>query len=182
MHLSYEHRLIERFQHGDHKAMELLVDHYIDGLLRFVMRIVGSREDAEDVVQDALIKSFERAYQFRGTPASFGAWLYAIARSTALDRRRQLRFPFAQMTLIDDISSPAEPHSSLHALLWSAFERLSEDDQTVLILCDADEMSHADAGIILERSPAAVSSQLYRARRRLRDEMARVKEVTPWIA
>ncbi|MEY3765011.1 MAG: Sigma-70, region 4, partial [Armatimonadota bacterium] len=99
-----------------------------------------------------------------------------------LDRRRQLRFPFAQMTLIDDISSPAEPHSSLHALLWSAFERLSEDDQTVLILCDADEMSHADAGIILERSPAAVSSQLYRARRRLRDEMARVKEVTPWIA
>ena len=157
--------------------MELLVDHYIDGLLRFVMRIVGSREDA-----DALIKSFERAYQFRGTPASFGAWLYAIARSTALDRRRQLRFPFAQMTLIDDISSPAEPHSSLHALLWSAFERLSEDDQTVLILCDADEMSHADAGIILERSAVAVSSQLYRARRRLRDEMARVKEVTPWIA
>jgi len=182
MHLSYEHRLIERFQHGDHKAMELLVDHYIDGLLRFVMRIVGSREDAEDVVQDALIKSFERAYQFRGTPAAFGAWLYAIARSTALDRRRQLRFPFAQMTLIDDISSPAEPHSSLHALLWSAFERLSEDDQTVLILCDADEMSHADAGIILERSAVAVSSQLYRARRRLRDEMARVKEVTPWIA
>ena len=182
MHLSYEHRLIERFQHGDHKAMELLVDHYIDGLLRFVMRIVGSREDAEDVVQDALIKSFERAYQFRGTPASFGAWLYAIARSTALDRRRQLRFPFAQMTLIDDISSPAEPHSSLHALLWSAFERLSEDDQTVLILCDADEMSHSDAGIILERSAVAVSSQLYRARRRLRDEMARVKEVTPWIA
>jgi RNA polymerase sigma-70 factor (ECF subfamily) len=146
------------------------------------MRIVGSREDAEDVVQDALIKSFERAYQFRGTPASFGAWLYAIARSTALDRRRQLRFPFAQMTLIDDISSPTEPHSSLHALLWSAFERLSEDDQTVLILCDADEMSHADAGIILERSAVAVSSQLYRARRRLRDEMARVKEVTPWIA
>ena len=182
MHLSYEHRLIERFQHGDHKAMELLVDHYIDGLLRFVMRIIGSREDAEDVVQDALIKSFERAYQFRGTPASFGAWLYAIARSTALDRRRQLRFPFAQMTLIDDISSPTEPHSSLHALLWSAFERLSEDDQTVLILCDADEMSHADAGIILERSAVAVSSQLYRARRRLRDEMARVKEVTPWIA
>jgi RNA polymerase sigma-70 factor (ECF subfamily) len=182
MHLSYEHRLIERFQHGDHKAMELLVDHYIDGLLRFVMRIVGSREDAEDVVQDALIKSFERAYQFRGTPSSFGAWLYAIARSTALDRRRQLRFPFAQMTLIDDISSPAEPHSSLHALLWSAFERLSEDDQTVLILCDADEMSHADAGIILERSAVAVSSQLYRARRRLRDEMARVTEVTPWIA
>jgi RNA polymerase sigma-70 factor (ECF subfamily) len=182
MHLSYEHRLIERFQHGDHKAMELLVDHYIDGLLRFVMRIVGSREDAEDVVQDALIKSFERAYQFRGTPASFGAWLYAIARSTALDRRRQLRFPFAQMTLIDDISSPTEPHSSLHALLWSAFERLSEDDQTVLILCDADEMSHADAGIILERNAVAVSSQLYRARRRLRDEMARVKEVTPWIA
>ena len=182
MHLSYEHRIIERFQHVDHKAMELLVDHYIDGLLRFVMRIVGSREDAEDVVQDALIKSFERAYQFRGTPASFGAWLYAIARSTALDRRRQLRFPFAQMTLIDDISSPAEPHSSLHALLWSAFERLSEDDQTVLILCDADEMSHADAGIILERSAVAVSSQLYRARRRLRDEMARVKEVTPWIA
>jgi len=182
MHLSYEHRLIERFQHGDHKAMELLVDHYIDGLLRFVMRILGSREDAEDVVQDALIKSFERAYQFRGTPSSFGAWLYAIARSTALDRRRQLRFPFAQMTLIDDISSPTEPHSSLHALLWSAFERLSEDDQTVLILCDADEMSHADAGIILERSAVAVSSQLYRARRRLRDEMARVKEVTPWIA
>ena len=162
--------------------MELLVDHYIDGLLRFVMRIVGSREDAEDVVQDALIKSFERAYQFRGTPASFGAWLYAIARSTALDRRRQLRFPFAQMTLIDDISSPTEPHSSLHALLWSAFERLSEDDQTVWILCDADEMSHADAGIILERNAVAVSSQLYRARRRLRDEMARVKEVTPWIA
>jgi RNA polymerase sigma-70 factor (ECF subfamily) len=182
MQISYEHRLIERFQRGDHKAMELLVDHYIDGLLRFVMRIVGSREDAEDVVQDALIKSFERAYQFRGTPSSFGAWLYSIARSTALDRRRQLRFPFAQMTLIDDISTPVQPDSNLHALLWSAFERMSEDDQTVLFLCDAENMSHADVGIIMERSTAAISSQLYRARRRLRDEMARVKEVTPWIA
>jgi RNA polymerase sigma-70 factor (ECF subfamily) len=182
MQVSYEHRLIERFQHGDHKAMELLVDHYIDGLLRFVMRLVGSREDAEDVVQDSLIKSFERAYQFRGTPSSFGAWLYAIARSTALDRRRQLRFPFAQMTLIDEISMPMQPHSNLHTLLWSAFERLSDDDQTVLILCDAEDMSHVDVGIIMERSATAISSQLYRARRRLRDEMSRVKEATPWIA
>jgi DNA-directed RNA polymerase specialized sigma24 family protein len=59
---------------------------------------------------------------------------------------------------------------------------MSEDDQTVLFLCDAENMSHADVGIIMERSAAAISSQLYRARRRLRDEMARVKEVTPWIA
>lgn len=182
MQLSYEHRLIERFQRGDHKAMELLVDHYIDGLLRFVMRIVGSREDAEDVVQDALIKSFERAYQFRGAPSSFGAWLYAIARSTAMDRRRQLRFPFAQMTLIDEIAAPSSPHSNLHTLLWSAFERLSDDDQAVLILCDAEGMSHADVGVILERGSSAVSSQLYRARRRLRDEMSHVKETFPWIA
>jgi RNA polymerase sigma-70 factor (ECF subfamily) len=181
MHQSYEQRLVERFQRGDHKAMELLVDHYVDGLLRFVMRIVNSREDAEDVVQDALIKSFERAYQFRGTSSAFGAWLYSIARSTALDRRRQLKFPFAQMTLMDDFSVPMHPESNLHALLWSAFERLSDDDQTVLILCDAEQMSHSDVGIIMERSATAVSSQLYRARRRLRDEMTRVKEVTPWI-
>jgi DNA-directed RNA polymerase specialized sigma24 family protein len=86
------------------------------------------------------------------------------------------------MTLIDDISMPVQPHSSLHTLLWSAFERLSDEDQTVLILCDAEAMSHADVGIIMERSATAISSQLYRARRRLRDEMSRVKEATPWIA
>lgn len=182
MPIEYEHSLVQRFQRGDHRAMELLFEHHVDSLLRFAMRFVTCREDAEDIVQESFMKAFERAYQFRGTPESFTAWVYAIVRTTSIDRRRQLIFPSMQMSLSDDLLITDAYEPAIHTLMWTAFDQLSEDDQTVLLLCDAESMSHQDTSVVMQRSADAISSQLYRARRRLRDAINRVREVQPWIA
>lgn len=74
--------LVERVQHGDKKAFELLVIKYQRKLMRLVSRLVRDQAEAEDVVQEAFIKAYRALPQFRGDSA-FYTWLYRIGINTA---------------------------------------------------------------------------------------------------
>ena len=74
--------LVDRVQHGDKKAFELLVSKYQRKLMRLVSRLVRDQAEAEDVVQEAFIKAYRALPQFRGDSA-FYTWLYRIGINTA---------------------------------------------------------------------------------------------------
>ena len=74
--------LVERVQHGDKRAFELLVIKYQRKLMRLVSRLVRDQAEAEDVVQEAFIKAYRALPQFRGDSA-FYTWLYRIGINTA---------------------------------------------------------------------------------------------------
>ncbi len=74
--------LVERVQRGDKKAFELLVVKYQRKLMRLVSRLVRDQAEAEDVVQEAFIKTYRAIPQFRGDSA-FYTWLYRIGVNTA---------------------------------------------------------------------------------------------------
>jgi RNA polymerase sigma-70 factor (ECF subfamily) len=174
----FEARLIARFQQGDTRAMETLLDRYADRALGLAVRLTETREDAEDVSQEAFLRAFRHARQFRGGTAAFGPWLFAIVRNLALDKRRQLRLPSLSLS-----SPEAERTAGMtgadkeftrrqeHMALLTALDAMPEEWRTVLTLCELEEVSHAEAAVVLGRSVAATKSLLYRARRGLRDAL-----------
>ncbi len=179
----YEARLVHRFRNGDLRAMETLYDGYLDRAFRFAARLTDSREDAEEVVQEAFLKTFRKFRQIHPDSDRFGPWLFAVIRSTASDLRRQLRLPVLSL---DSMETPADGTSpediavvqDQRRRLLQALESLPEDQQIVLTLCDLEEIDHRDAAVVLGRSLPATKSLLYRARRALRDACVTL-EITP---
>lgn len=175
---AFETRLIRRFREGDARAMETLFDLYADRALGLAVRLTETREDAEEVAQEAFVRAFQQARQFRGEASSFGPWLFAIVRHRASDRRRQLRLPTLSLSSpesehfsdFSDVAGEAERRAEHQALL-KALDTLPEEWRTVLTLCDLEEVSHAQAAEALGKSTAGTKSLLYRARRALRDRL-----------
>lgn len=169
----FEARLVERFRAGDARALDTLFDRYADRALGLAVRLTETREDAEEVAQEAFVRAFRHARQLR-TGHSFGPWLLAIVRNLAADTRRQLRLP----TL--SLSSPSAQHlaasedpraAARRADLRAALDALPEEWKTVVTLCDLEDVPHKEAALVLDRSTAATKSMLYRARRALRDHL-----------
>jgi len=87
MEIDREQELIARALRGDLRAYGALVKRYEERLFYTVYRILHHREDAEDCLQEALIKAWEERSSLRD-PTSFKAWLYRVLSNTALDRLR----------------------------------------------------------------------------------------------
>lgn len=180
----FESRLIARFQAGDARAMETLFEMYADRALGLAVRLTETREDAEEVAQEAFVRAFRHARQFRGGTESFGPWLLTIVRNLARDRRRQLRLPILSLSSPEsdsiasrhELAAEAERRAERRALL-NALDALPEEWRVVLTLCELEDVPHHEAARILGRSVAATRSLLYRARRGLRDQMAEIWEV-----
>lgn len=179
----FEARLIQRFRDGDSRAMETLFDLYADRALGLAVRLTETREDAEEVTQEAFVRAFRQARQFRGESTAFGPWLFAIVRNMASDRRRQLRLPTLSLSAPDseeipdsrraDVATQAERRAERNALL-KALDSLPEEWRTVLTLCDLEEVPHAQAAAVIGKSTPATKSLLYRARRALRDRLTEI--------
>ncbi len=182
--LDFEARLVARFQNGDVRALETLFDLYADRALGLAVRLTETREDAEEVTQDAFVRAFRHARQFRGGATGdgggFGPWLFAIVRNLAADRRRQLRLPTLSLTSPEaehlesdgaNVEGEAERRRERRELL-AALDSLPEEWRTVLTLCDLEDVPHSEAAHVLGKTTAATKSLLYRARRGLRDKLA----------
>ncbi len=183
---AWETRLVVRFKAGDGRAMETLFDLYADRALGLAVRLTETREDAEEVTQEAFLKAFRLARSFRGeTAAGFGSWLFTVVRSLCADKRRQLRLPTLSLDATDalnvadryDLAADAE-HRAEKVTLLRALDALPEEYRAVLTLCDLEYVPHADAALVLNRSVAATKSLLYRARRALRDALKDIWEIT----
>ena len=77
-----DEQLIARFQTGDEQAYVELVNRYRDRLMNFVFQFLGDMEESEDVVQDTMLKLFEKKHYYREI-AKFSTWIYTIARNLA---------------------------------------------------------------------------------------------------
>lgn len=178
----FEVRLVARFRSGEPQAMDTLFDLYADRALGLAVRLTETREDAEEVTQEAFLRAFRNARQLQGDAlrGGFGPWLFAIVRNLAADRRRQLRLPALSLAspeaerLTDTGAAPVAEEverRAERAALLAAMDALPEEWRTVLTLCDLEDVPHAQAAAALNRSVAATKSLLYRARRALRDKM-----------
>ena len=164
-----ERRLIERVVAGDRAAFADIVDRYGGRLMAVAYRLLGSRPDAEDAVQRALLQSFAGASAYRAQWA-VSTWLYRILTNVCVDelRRRATRAAH-DPGLVDHGSVDGRPgeYTDLHR----ALERVPREARVLLALRYVNGLSYGELARIRGVSINTVKSQLARGKALLRAEL-----------
>lgn len=177
--------LLERARAGDAQAIEALLERHQAQIYRFGMKMCRDPEDAKDVLQDTLFAMARSVRDFRGA-SSISTWLYTIARSFCIKKRRKSKFaPDEERSLDTDVAEEAarlsDPAKSLdealagkqveHAL-EQAIGALDPVYREVLLLRDVEGLTAPQVAEVLGVSVQAVKSRLHRARLSVRAHVA----------
>jgi RNA polymerase sigma-70 factor (ECF subfamily) len=163
--------LMARIAGGDERAFRLLVQRYIPRALGLARRVLGNEADAEEIVQEAMLRVWINAARWRPT-AAFRTWLYRVVLNLCLNRKR--RAPF---TALVDIVEPADPAPGPHLelemretdrLLAAAIAALPARQSAAIVLTYQEAMSNAEAAAVLGTSVSGIETLLVRAKRALR--------------
>jgi len=171
-----DEELIARARAGDRAAFRAIAERHGPALFRYARTLTARREDAEDVLQEALLAALRSVDRFRGD-ASPKTWLFTILRHAAYRlNRRQAQAPRASGDL-EELGRAAgwggDDPETLASLaqdrerLRQALDSLGADDREILLLRDIEGMSGEQAGAVLGLAQAAMKSRLHRARLRL---------------
>jgi RNA polymerase sigma-70 factor (ECF subfamily) len=176
-------RLIDETLAGRSASFGLLVQKYQDRLYHAVVHVLGSREDARDVVQEACVQAFVKLDSFRRSSA-FYTWLYRIALNMASSRRRRMRPTVSveqtrEATGDDPVDDGPSPDSFLEQderarQVRRALATLSEEHRTILVLREMDGCCYETIAEMLDLPVGTVRSRLHRARLQLRNELREV--------
>jgi RNA polymerase sigma-70 factor (ECF subfamily) len=172
--------LVTRAQAGDREAFEQLVRRHTDRLYALVRRFGLSGDAAQEVTQEAFLRSWRGINSFKGD-ARFVTWLYRIALNEAKRRmkrdaaRRQVR-SLDKDDAVQPQDVTEEPyariaHAELREALAAAVRALPVKYRAPLILRDVEGLSTADAAAVLGLGEAALKSRLHRARAAVRRDV-----------
>ncbi|HFE52360.1 MAG TPA: sigma-70 family RNA polymerase sigma factor [Bacteroidetes bacterium] len=183
-----DEELIERFQKGDREAFEKIVERYKDQLLNFAYRFLGSRQEAEDVVQDTFLRVYRNRKAYRRV-ARFSTWIYTIAGNLAKTelRKRKRRKLFSISDLgfeekdyeISDLSHNPEDDvegTLKEEIIQREIEKLPPKFREVIILRDVQGLSYEEIALILKIPIGTVKSRVNRARLRLQKRLKHLLE------
>jgi RNA polymerase sigma-70 factor (ECF subfamily) len=165
--------LIERFLGGDEQAFNELVRRHRERVYWTARRVVGSHEEADDVVQEVFVRMYRGLAEFRGE-ANLATWLYRVTMNLSLNalRARKLR----TFLRLDDLAGePADPERAdgpllageADAALAKAVEALPEQQKAVFVLRYYEELSYAEIAAILGRSEGGLKANYFHAVKKL---------------
>ncbi len=176
--------LLGRARAGDRGALEQLLERHQRRVFRFGKKMCGGEEDAEDVLQETLLAAARGIKDFRGGSA-ISTWLYTIARSFCIKRRRTSKFAPPRMESLDggagglqevadERRGPEEAasDSQLRRSLDQAISALEPMYREVLVLRDLEGLPASEVAEVLGLTVEAVKSRLHRARVAVRERLA----------
>ena len=165
-----ERELYRAAIHGDREAFEMIIRTHSRTLFAIAYGILQNREEAEDAVQDSLVKAWKTRWRVRD-PEKFPAWLATVARHRAHDVFRKRRsLPLAEQ-LIEPIEPDTENSSGLDQRLHSALGALPELHRTALTLRYFEEMDYRTIENRLGLSNGALRGILGRALASMRKQL-----------
>jgi len=175
--------LIRRWKDGEEGAFELLVRRHERRVFGLLMRMMGSREEAEDVAQDTFLSLHRHGRRFRGE-ARFSTFVYRVAANAALNRRRTLgrsrarieKFAIRQSAGDDLPYSPRDPEDATAGVeltnhVREALQKLSPALRMPVVLYDIEGLAYGEIAEILSIAEGTVKSRIHRARQALRVEL-----------
>ncbi|HLI30045.1 MAG TPA: sigma-70 family RNA polymerase sigma factor [Terriglobia bacterium] len=184
-----EGALVTEAKAGSAEAFEDLVNRYERKIYRLALRLTGNPQDAEDVLQETFLKAFEHLPDFR-QDSRFYTWLVRIAVNEGLMKLRKRRSdksePMEDGVDDDGQVMPREfrdwkpnpeqlmSQEEMETLLMNAANSLPAGLRTVFFLRDVEELSTEETAEALNLTAGAVKARLFRARMRLREELAKV--------
>ena len=178
-----ERQLIDQARAGEPAACDALARRYRRAAYLLALQMLGNRDDAMDVTQDAMLRFFSTLSSFDAT-RRVQPWLFTIVRNQVRDlwRQRQRRPADAigeSDALVGQLAAPQpSPEADLHRRelrqrVWRALATLSVDKREIIVLRDFHDLSYGDIAQVLDIPIGTVMSRLHGARRQLR---ARLEE------
>jgi RNA polymerase sigma-70 factor, ECF subfamily len=173
--LARDAELIRRVRAGDVSAFDALVAAYMRPAFQVAYRVVGHREDAEDLLQESFLAAYQYLDSF-DVERPFGPWLNRIVlnRGANLRRSRTRRQTEPEVDAVSPTPSALEQSTRTEAreLLTRALATLSERQRVIVTLCDVDGLTSTEIGERLDLAPGTVRWHLHEARRVLRGVLA----------
>ena len=190
---STERRFVERLQRHDERAFNELVEAYSPRVYRLVARMLGRREDAEDMAQEVFVQVFKAIGQFRGD-AKLGTWIYRVAINLCKNRSKYLSRRYEDK---QDAFDAVADHQPLHeakgvtsgqinrpdqmvegmqmeAIMRRCIAELEPDFREALILRDVENLSYEEIIEITGVAEGTVKSRIHRARALLKQRVSEV--------
>jgi RNA polymerase sigma-70 factor (ECF subfamily) len=181
-----EKKLVERVLSGDRTAFAPLIDPYRDRLLGLAYRFTRDAEDAKEVAQETLLRSFKYLATF-DVEKSFKAWLFQIlvhaARNHGARRGREAslaRSEPAREAALETLSGPEKSHEDrqMRSKLMDCLDVLSPRERDVFLLRDVEDLNVEETAAALGSSAISVRVHLSAARKKLR---SRIRDKYPEI-
>lgn len=168
--------LVERCLKNDRKAQLELYKNYCDAMFAIAMRYVGQSDEAEDIVQEAFIKMFQKLGDYKREVA-IGAWLRKIVVNLAIDKLRNKKDIFVDIeenqftTLIDSDADWYVEEDVTPQLIRSAIEKLPETIKYVVQLYLIEGYDHQEISEILKISEVNSRTLLMRGRNKIKEQI-----------
>ena len=171
--------LVNLFRQGHESSFDAIVLRYQDRVFRFLVHMVGDRDDAADLAQETFVKAYKSLLQFRGH-SSLYTWLYRIALNTSLNflRKKKLRdifyvYPAEGMAMESLPLSHCDPEHELERkqqieAIEAAIRDLPPRQRSIFVMRHFDGLSHAETAEVVGTSQGAVRAGYFHAVRKLR--------------
>src|SRR5437763_11334868 len=168
LRLQSDERLVALVRRGNTTAFEVLVSRYESRLLAFCRHLLGSREDAEDVLQEVFAAAFN-AMTADTRPINVRPWLYRIARNRGLNHLRRMQAVGVDSMDVHYSDNGASTADKVYEreefrLLVGDIHELPETQKTALVLREMDAPSYEQIAEAMETTVPSVKSLLVRAR------------------
>jgi RNA polymerase sigma-70 factor (ECF subfamily) len=175
--------LISRCQNGDTQAFGEIVEKYMQRAYYTARGLVGSREDALDLSQDAFVRAYRSIGKFKPGTGCFFTWYYKILRHLCFNFLRDRAKHARSFSHLDEqellLHIPDEAHNptaiaemeEAKEALWRAISALRDHEREIIILKDFQDMSYREISETLDCPIGTVMSRLFNARKQLRQSM-----------
>jgi RNA polymerase sigma-70 factor, ECF subfamily len=179
---------VERTLAGDREAYRVLVERHSLYVYRLAFRMTGTREDAEEVVQEAFLRAYQKLRQFAGN-ANFATWVYRIAANYAIDRLRQRKNESARRDQpkhpgseseadpLNELKDPAPSperlagSAQLAARMKEALDALTPAERTAIVMRHWDGCGIEEIAAVLKSNSSAAKNTVFRAVQKLRQAL-----------
>jgi RNA polymerase sigma-70 factor (ECF subfamily) len=177
-----DEELMARLQGGDDGALNALMERWQAPVRGYLYRYSQSEATAHDLAQDTFVRIYQHKHRYK-PGARFKTWLFTIATNLCRNHARWRRrhptesldeFDWDESAIIEeDNDSPADAlrHREKVAAVRGAIDSLPHDLRVVTLLFEYENLSYLEIATVLECSPKAVETRLYRARQRLRQAL-----------
>ncbi len=171
-----EGQLIRQAQRRDAEALSELYRRHVDQIYRYVRYRIADSVIAEDLTAEVFLRAVEGLADYEDRGAPFSAWLYRIAQARVADYWRAAQH--GRPVVIDDLRSedwPVEDDAVAHDVLehhrlLAALRQLTEEQQHAIVLRYVQGFSHAEIGLIMDKTEGAVKA----LQRRALDALSRI--------
>lgn len=175
--------IVDEVKNGHREAFALLVERHQRPLLRLCMRFVKDLDLAEDVVQEAFIKAYQKIQMFEAR-ASFKSWLFQIAVNTAKNKLRAKRSDHISVDNVH-LAVEGEAHSSLEKvdlkeLIRAHVDELPERQRVALVLRIFEDLSFKEIAVIMKCPYDTAKANYRHAVMKLRHKFAEDKFLSDW--